>query len=227
MPSVAIVTGAGSGVGRAIAQMLHARGWKVGLIGRRKQTLDPSLGTPFECDVAIESEVVAMAAAVKQQLGVPAVLVNCAGTNVPKRSLAELSTDDFRKLIEVNLTGAYLCVHEILPMMRAAGGGMIINISSDAGLQANAKAGAGYAAAKFGMRALNQALNAEERANGIRACAIFPGDIDTPILDKRPSPPTAEARKKMLQPEDVARCVMLAIELPDRAVVEELTIRPR
>jgi NADP-dependent 3-hydroxy acid dehydrogenase YdfG len=80
---------------------------------------------------------------------------------------------------------------------------------------------------KFGMVGLNQAINAEERGNGIRACAILPGDIDTPILNKRPAPPNAEARARMLQPDDIADCVLLAVNLPTRAVVEELLIRPR
>ena len=80
---------------------------------------------------------------------------------------------------------------------------------------------------KFGLAGLTQSINAEERANGIRACAIFPGDIDTPLLEKRPAPPTAKARAKMLKSEDVAECALLAITLPPRAVVEEILIRPR
>jgi NAD(P)-dependent dehydrogenase (short-subunit alcohol dehydrogenase family) len=80
---------------------------------------------------------------------------------------------------------------------------------------------------KFGLAGLTQSINAEERARGIRACAIFPGDIDTPLLQKRPVMPDAAARERMLQAEDVAACVLLCINLPDRAVVEELMIRPR
>jgi NADP-dependent 3-hydroxy acid dehydrogenase YdfG len=78
-----------------------------------------------------------------------------------------------------------------------------------------------------GSPALTQSINCEERAHGIRACAIFPGDIDTPLLDRRPQPPTADARARMLQPDDVAACVLLAVNLPERAVVEEILIRPR
>jgi NADP-dependent 3-hydroxy acid dehydrogenase YdfG len=69
-------------------------------------------------------------------------------------------------------------------------------------------------------------LLAEERQHGVRACAIFPGDINTPLLDRRPSPPSAEARARMIQPDDVARCAMLAITLPPRAVIEELVVTP-
>ena len=104
--------------------------------------------------------------------------------------------------------------------------GTIVNIVSDAGKLASPKAGPAYVMSKFGLAGLTQAINAEERTQGIRACAIFPGDIDTPLLDKRPAPPGAEARAKMLQPEDVAACVLLAIQLPARAVVEEILVRP-
>jgi NAD(P)-dependent dehydrogenase (short-subunit alcohol dehydrogenase family) len=236
MSNIAVVTGAGSGVGQAITLMLAERGWNVALIGTRKQTLDETIrlaGAPkakllaIPCDVANEKSVHEMAQQVKQSLGIPSVLVNSAGTNVPRRALAELSTEDFRRTIDVNLNGAYFCVHEFLPMMRAAGSGTIVNIISDVGIAANTKSGAAYIASKFGLRGLTQTINAEERGNGIRACAICPGEINTPILEKRPVIPPPEARKKMLQPDDVARAVMLAVELPDRAVVEELLIRPR
>jgi NADP-dependent 3-hydroxy acid dehydrogenase YdfG len=111
--------------------------------------------------------------------------------------------------------------------MREQGVGTIVNIVSDAGKRASAKAGPAYVASKFGLAGLTETINAEERERGIRACAIFPGDVATPLLDLRPSPPSAEARQAMLQPEDVAACVMLAINLPDRAIVEELVVRPR
>jgi NADP-dependent 3-hydroxy acid dehydrogenase YdfG len=110
--------------------------------------------------------------------------------------------------------------------MRERRSGTIINIVSEAGKQASPKAGVAYVVSKFGMAGLTQSINAEERPNGIRACSIFPGDIDTPILDKRPSPPSAEARQKMLRGEDIAECILLAIQLPPRAVVEEILIRP-
>ena len=99
-------------------------------------------------------------------------------------------------------------------------------INSEAGKIANAKAGAAYVASKFGLTGLVQSLNAEERVRGIRACSIFPGDVNTPLLDRRPQPPPPEARAKMLQPEDVAEAIWLAVSLPGRAVIEELLIRP-
>ena len=121
-------------------------------------------------------------------------LVNAAGLNIPDRGLNVLQPKRFREVIDTNLTGSLLCTLAFLPAMRAAGNGTIVNIVSDAGILASAKAGAAYAASKFGQRGLTQSINAEERGNGIRACAICPGDINTPILDKRPVPPPPEAR---------------------------------
>jgi NAD(P)-dependent dehydrogenase (short-subunit alcohol dehydrogenase family) len=226
----AIVTGAGSGVGRAVALRLLAGGWRVGLVGRRAETLaeTAALATAGEavalpCDVA-DAGAVARAFA---DFGPIDVLVNAAGTNVARRSLDVVTAADFRQLVDANLTGAFHCVHAALPPMRKRGGGTIVNVVSDAGLVANSKAGPAYVASKFGLVGLTQSINAEERGRGVRACAICPGDINTPLLDKRPAPPPVAAREAMLQPEDLVACVMLVIDLPPRAVVEQLVVRPR
>lgn len=234
--NTAVVTGAGSGVGRAIALLLAGKGWRVALIGRREETLKETMTLAGEnssrclaypCDISNPDLVGAMAKAVSKAFGDIEVLVNAAGTNTPARSLKELALDKYRELMETNLTGPFLCVQAFLPSMRERCSGTIINIVSDAAKQASAKAGPAYVASKFALLGLTQSINAEERANGVRACAILPGDIDTPLLNKRPNPPPLEARRKMLQPEDVAECAWLAITLPDRAVIEEITIRPR
>jgi len=236
MKKTAVVTGAGSGVGRATALLLARNGWQVALVGRRKNTLDETASLAgasasdllvCPCDVAIPEAVAAMAQAVLGRFSEVEALVNAAGTNTPARSLKELTLEKYRELVEANLTGAFLCAQAFLPGMRQRQSGTIVNIVSDAGKQASPKSGTAYVISKFGMAGLNQSINAEERANGIRACAIFPGDIDTPILDKRPQPPSAEARTRMLQAEDVAECVWLAIQLPPRAILEEILIRPR
>jgi NADP-dependent 3-hydroxy acid dehydrogenase YdfG len=233
---VAVVTGAGSGVGRAVTLALAERGYSIALVGRHEEKLRETIAltgaakgklTPFTCDVADEPLVQSMAAQVQKQLGDPTVLVNSAGMNVARRALAELSVADWNHVLAVNLTGAFLCIHAFLPGMRRLGRGTIVNINSDAGLWANSISGPAYIASKFGLTGLSDAVNVEERKNGIRACSVFPGEINTPILDKRPTPPTAEARAKMLQAQDVAAAVMLAIEMPDRATVEKLVIRPR
>jgi NAD(P)-dependent dehydrogenase (short-subunit alcohol dehydrogenase family) len=234
--NTAVITGAGSGVGRAIALLLAAKGWRAALIGRREEALKETMilagenashFLAYPCDISNPVLVGAMAKAVSKAFGDIEVLVNAAGTNTPARSLKELALDKYRELLETNLTGPYLCVQAFLPSMRERCSGTIINIVSDSAKQASAKAGPAYVASKFALLGLTQSINAEERANGIRACAILPGDIDTPLLDKRPNPPALEARTKMLQAEDVAACAWLAITLPDRAVVEEITIRPR
>src|SRR4051794_4243129 len=236
MNNTAVITGAGSGVGRAMALLLAEKGWRVALIGRREDSLKETMNLAgdnashflaYPCDIRSPELVQAMAKAVSKAFGDIQVLVNAAGTNTPQRSLKEISFEKYRELVETNLTGAYLCLQAFLPAMRQRGAGTIINIVSDSARQASAKAGPAYVVSKFGMLGLTQSINAEERANGIRACAILPGDIDTELLDKRPSPPEAEARKSMLRSEDVAQCAWLAITLPDRAVVEELVIRPR
>lgn len=233
--NTAVVTGAGTGVGKAVALMLAKKGWLVACVGRRAGTLQEMVHAsgdlasnllPCPCDVANPEAVESMKQRVLSLFERVEVLVNAAGTNVPKRGLADLTYGNYQHILETNLTGAYLCVQAFLPQMRQHHSGTIVNVVSDAGKQANAKAGPAYVASKFGLTGLTQSINCEERHNGVRACGVFPGDIDTPLLEKRPTPPAPEARTKMLQPEDVAECVWLAISLPPRAVVEEILVRP-
>jgi NAD(P)-dependent dehydrogenase (short-subunit alcohol dehydrogenase family) len=236
MSKTAVITGAGSGVGRATALALVKMDWKVALVGRREKTLRETAKLAgsrskhllvWPCDIGDQKAVEQMAKRVLADFKEVEVLVNAAGTNAPNRALEVLSLEDYHAMIDTNLNGAYYCVQAFLPQMRARKSGTIVNIVSDAGKQASPKAGPAYVMSKFGLSGLTQSINAEERTNGIRACAVFPGDIDTPLLDKRPAPPNAEARAKMLRSEDVAECALLAISLPSRAVAEEIIIRPR
>lgn len=236
MTKTAVVTGAGSGVGRATATLLAANGWRVAIVGRREATLRETVSLAGKsssqllvcpCDIGDLGAVERIAASILKELGSVEVLVNAAGTNVPRRSLESVSMEDYHQMIASNLHGAYYCVQAFLPEMRGRKSGTIINIVSEAGRRASPKSGVGYVISKFGMAGLTQSINVEENVNGIRACSIFPGDIDTPLLDKRPNPPPSEARRTMLQPEDLAQCVLLVINLPGRAVVEEIVIRPR
>lgn len=236
MLKTAVVTGAGSGVGQAVALRLAREGWRVALIGRRAETLEETrrltggagqgmLVCP--CDIQSSSAVQAAAVRILGEFGEVEALVNAAGTNAPRRSLEILTLADYEAMIGTNLNGAYYCVQAFLPRMRARRSGTIINIVSDAGKAASPKAGPAYVMSKFGLAGLTQSINAEERGNGVRACAVFPGDIDTPLLDKRPAPPDAAARARMLQADDVAECVLLCLRLPQHVVVEELIVRPR
>ncbi len=230
----AIITGAGSGVGRAITIALAREQWKLTITGRQQAPLEETrcmtessdvLVAP--CDLRNEADVTKMIQQARERFGFVSTLIYAAGINVPRRSWSEISTEDFRSIIDTNLTGAFFCSRGLIGDMRKNSNGTIIHIVSDAAKQASAKSGIAYSASKFAQAGLVQSINAEERANGIRACAIFPGDIDTPLLNKRQSPPPAEARAKMLKPDDIAQCVLLALNLPDRAIVEEIVIRPR
>jgi NAD(P)-dependent dehydrogenase (short-subunit alcohol dehydrogenase family) len=153
--------------------------------------------------------------------------VNAAGINVPQRSFTALSLDDWHAVLGTNLHGAFYCVRAFLPGMRARQTGTIININSDVGKVARDLAGPAYVSSKFGLNGLTQQINAEERRHGVRACSICPRDINTPLLDKRPQPPTHEARARMIQPDDIADCVWLVTTLPARAIVEEISLSSR
>lgn len=236
MEKTAVVTGAGTGVGRATALALLREGWRVAFVGRRQEVLQQAAASAgalqehslvVPCDIGQRTGVEAMAEKVFAAFGEVELLVNAAGTNLPDRALAKLTPEAYQHLIDTNLNGPFYCVQAFLPRMRSRKSGTIVNIVSEAGKQASEKSGPAYVISKFGLAGLTQSINAEERKNGIRACAIFPGDIDTPLLDLRPEPPSPEARKRMLQSEDVAACVLLAVQLPERAVVEEMIIRPR
>jgi NADP-dependent 3-hydroxy acid dehydrogenase YdfG len=236
MNKTAVITGAGSGVGQSIALKLAQQGWRVAILGRRAEALQETIKlagphasriTHHVCDVGDAAAVAEMGKRVLAGFGEVEVLVNAAGTNAPKRSLEVLSLEDYHAMIAANLNGAYYCVQAFLPQMRARRSGTIVNIVSDAGKQASPKAGPAYVMSKFGMAGLTQSINAEERAHGIRACAIFPGDIDTPLLNKRPQAPDAAARAKMMQPGDVADCALFCLNLPAHVIVEEMLVRPR
>jgi len=233
---VALVTGAGSGIGRATAVRLAQAGATVALVGREAGKLEETMrgepfasgaaGSVYAADISDPAQVAELARTVIAQHGRLDILVNAAGTNVAPRSISDGSVEDWHRVLATNVTGAYLLTKAFLSTMRTQGNGTVINVVSDSGLRGNNFAGVAYIASKFGLRGLTEAINAEERQHGIRATSIYPGEVNTPILDRRPVPPPAEAREKMLQPQDVAECIALAATLPPRAVIEDLTVRP-
>ena len=233
----AVVTGAGSGVGRAVALRFAAEGWQVALVGRTSATLADTAAiagaeaqprvASFPCDVTAADAVVSLGEAILARFGAVEVLVNAAGINVTNRSLETLSVEDWHRVLTTNLHGAYYCVRAFLPLMRARQSGTIVNINSDVGKAARDVAGAAYVASKFGLRGLTQQINVEERGRGIRACSICPRDINTPLLDRRPQPPLPDVRARMLQPEDLAACVWLVATLPARVVLDEISLSSR
>jgi NADP-dependent 3-hydroxy acid dehydrogenase YdfG len=129
-------------------------------------------------------------------------------------------------VIRIDLDGAFYCCHAVLPMMRKQKGGLIVNISSIAGKRVSPMTGPAYSAAKFGLNAMTDSLNAEECVNGIRATAVCPGEVATPILDKRPVPVSAEDRAQMLQPEDLGETIAFLARMPAHVCINELVITP-
>jgi NADP-dependent 3-hydroxy acid dehydrogenase YdfG len=231
--TTAIVTGAGTGIGAAVAVALHGAGAAVTLIGRRPEPLAEVAGRLGDrvhacaCDVSDSDAVQAAVAEAARVHGPATILVNNAGINTNPRTVADVSLPDWDLTVAVDLSGVFYCVRAALPAMRAAGGGTIVNIGSTAGRWGSSLAGAAYSAAKHGVVGLNSVINEEESRNGIRCTVILPGEVETPILDRRPEPVSAERRRAMLQPEDVAAATLLAATLPDRACITELVIKPR
>src|SRR5581483_2519521 len=152
----------------------------------------------YAVDVTQADRVGAMVDAITKALGPIDVLVNNAGTNIKERTFRELTPQTWDRLIRTNLDGAFYCIHAVLPAMLERRDGVIINISSVAGKRASPLGGVAYAAAKFGMSALGIGLAAEEKDSGIRVCNIYPGEVDTPILEVRPQPISEEHRSRIL-----------------------------
>lgn len=221
-------------MGLAVAKALAAENYQVVILGRTEQKLRQAaaeiapLGkvTQFVCDVADRQQVDATFQRVMETLGPPSILVNSAGINVVRRALAELAPEDWDRILAVHATGTYNCIRAVLPAMRAAGTGLIVNISSVSGKRVTELAGPAYCAGKFAMAALGIAAGLEERQHGIRVTNIYPGEVNTPILEQRPEPVSAERRAQMLQPDDIAQVVLTVVKLPPRAHVWEVVLTP-
>jgi NADP-dependent 3-hydroxy acid dehydrogenase YdfG len=231
----ALVSGAGSGIGREISRTLADMGLRVGLLGRDPAKLEETrTGLPrmresavvLPCDVADRGAVRAAVSRLHEAFGSIDVLICNAGTNVRNRSLELLAPEDWDRMIQVNLTGAFNLVHYVLPIMRKRRNGLIVQICSIAGLRASTLGGVGYSASKFGQAALGIGLGREEGKSNIRSTVIYPGEVNTPILDARPVPVPAERRAAILQPEDLAAAVRFLVQLHPRARVPELVMTP-
>jgi NADP-dependent 3-hydroxy acid dehydrogenase YdfG len=219
---VAVVVGASSGIGAATARAFAQAGAHVHAAARRK----PSLGAGIaghELDVVDRPGVDRFAKTVLAE-GPVHVIVVAAGANLPDRSLDRLTPEGWDTLISVNLTGAFNVIRAFLGALRQTRGDAIL-IGSISGSWPDVS-GSGYQAAKAGLLAFARGAGLEEHTRGVRITTVLPGVVDTPILDSRPEPPSAELRAHMLQPEDVAAACMFAATLPPRAHVPELTILP-
>ena len=231
----ALITGAGSGIGRGIAEALDAIGLRLALVGRDPFKLDETRsklsqkGGPTltaSCDVADRAQVEAMVETVLGAFGAIDVLVCNAGMNVRNRRLDVLDPADWDRMIATNLTGAFNLVHHVLPSMRERKSGLVIQIDSVSGKRTSVLGGIGYSASKFGQAALGLGIGREEGPNGIRSTVIYPGEVNTPILDARPVPVPAERKEAILQPSDLGAAVRFLVELHPRVNVPELIIKP-
>lgn len=232
---VAWVTGAGSGIGLGGALALAQAGATVVLSGRREALLQEgaariqAAGGQAEVellDVADAKVVQQAAARILARHARIDILLNSAGLNTPKRFWRDQSVEGWRSVIGANLDGTFHTVHAVLPAMRAQHDGLIINVSSWAGVHHPQLTGAAYNGSKHAVTALTETINMEEGINGIRACALCPAEVATPILDSRPVPPTAEDRARMLQPEDLGATIRFLAELPPHACINQLIISP-
>jgi NADP-dependent 3-hydroxy acid dehydrogenase YdfG len=233
--SIAWVTGAGTGIGLAGARELAAGGAHVVLSGRRADVLEReaaaigAAGGSAEAvvlDVSDNGAVERVAAAVLARHKRIDVLVNSAGLNNPKRYWRDQTVPSWDEVIRINLSGTFYCVRAVLPAMRAQKSGVIVNVSSWAGRHTMALVGAAYNGSKHAVVSLSETINMEECANGIRACAICPAEVATPIMDRRPVPPPPEERARMLQPEDLGRTIRWVVEQPAHVCVNEILISP-
>jgi NADP-dependent 3-hydroxy acid dehydrogenase YdfG len=230
----ALVTGGGSGIGLATARQLLAEGASVAITGRNEGKLREAvaaLHTPgrvvaIPADLTDASRAQRLVEAVTKELGGVDVLVNNAGVNIKQRLVSQLTPESWRHLVAGNLDGAFHCILAVLPGMRERKSGLIVNVNSISGKRASPLGGTGYIAAKFGLRGLAMGVAAEEMANGIRVSSIYPGEVNTPILEDRPEPVSEERKRAMLQPEDVAAAVVFIATLPEHVSIPELIITP-
>ena len=236
-PRIAWVTGAGTGIGLAGAEALAADGWTVVLSGRRGDVLQDACAAiaatgcsgraePLALDVASSAAAEEGARTILARHGRIDLLVNAAGINVQARSWADCSADDWDRVLDINLRGTIHTMRAVLPAMRAAGAGTVINVASWAGRFVSAMPGAAYTTSKTAVAALTHEFNVEQFRHGLRACCLLPAEVATPILLQRPVPPSPEDMARMLQPEDLGRTIAFVAGMPAHVCVNEVLISP-
>jgi len=226
---VAVITGAGRGIGRAIALTLAELGARTVLCGRSREALEQTSTTiqdsggqssVIECDVTDLHSVEALAERVERTFYHIDVLVNNAGIGGAGGPLHLLAPDNWDRVLNTNLRGVYYCIRSLAPLMIKARSGHIINISSLAGKNALPN-GAAYAASKWGLNGLSYSVAEELRAHNIRVSVICPGSTHTEF-----SPHPGKNNEKMLQASDVAHVVAMLVTQAPQSFASEILLRP-
>jgi len=234
---VAVVTGASSGIGEATVRALSGAGASVALGARRTdrlQSIADNLAGPalvHEVDVSDEEQARGLVQAARDQLGGLDILVNNAGLML-LGPVAGADTDEWRRMIAVNLLGLLYCTHAALPLLEESGGGDVVNVSSVAGRRADAGA-AVYNMTKFGVHAFSEALRQEALHAGIRVTTVAPGFVDTELqghntdpLVRRTMERAREQIGEVLRAQDIADAILHALTRPPHVCVNEVVVRP-
>jgi len=226
---VAVITGAGRGIGAAIARKLADLGATTALCGRTQETLDATATQILEaggktevipCDVTVLHQLEYAAARVESSFGRLDILVNNAGVGGFHDPLHTMPPDEWDRILNTNLRGVFFAIRSFAPLMIRSYAGHIINISSLAGKNALPN-GAAYAASKWGLNGLTYSVAEELRAQNIRVSVICPGSTETEL-----SPHTGKDPNKMLQPDDIAHAVAMLVTQAPQSFVSEILLRP-
>lgn len=227
---VALVTGGTKGIGRGIAEALVRSGANICICSRNEDELNTAvaelrlLGRDCAvgkvCDVRVFEQVQELMSFVTKRLGGLDILINNSGIGI-FQTVAEMSPEDFRSILETNVFGVFYCCHEAIPLMKRRGGGYIINISSLAGANPHPRMAA-YNASKFGLNGFSEALMQEVRHDGIKVSYIMPGSVNTEFGGDEPD----ESKSWQLQPADVARVVLDLLSHDERSLPSRVEIRP-
>ncbi|MGI9408471.1 MAG: SDR family oxidoreductase [Hyphomicrobiaceae bacterium] len=232
---IAWITGAGTGIGEGAALAFAAAGARVVLTGRRAALLEnvaatiANSGGEAHCmpaDLTDWPSVEGTTAEIKAKLGRIDILFSNAGMNIPDRSWARLRPEAITDLIQANLTSAAYCTQAVLPMMREQGDGQLIFTSSLSGRIVSPVSGPMYTAAKHGVVALSHTVNLEECQNGIRSTVVCPGEVATPIMEKRDPPEPPEEVARMVQPADLGEVVVFLARQPAHVCINEIWVTP-
>jgi NADP-dependent 3-hydroxy acid dehydrogenase YdfG len=226
------ITGAGSGIGQNAAITLSKLGARLILSGRNQETLNQTADLCVNeaiikiLDISNKDQVKEITSEIKNEYSKVDILVNCAGINIEKRDCETINQNDWDKVFQTNINGLFYCCHSVIPLMKEQMDGLIINVSSWSGNHIRLLSGVSYTSAKHAVNAMTETINLEFCKVGIRACALCPGDVATPILEKRPKKLSVEQKSKMLQPDDLGETIAFLCQMPKHVCVNELTISP-